>query len=192
SLAPIFFPDPWDSVPHTLGPEGLSPGPHRCFARPRQCPLDHRTQPAPTATAPERNLHAATVENVCGSRSRCRIPWARPSTDIPCVAHIQWPRRSGAPASVSSRPPASVYTFGLSTAVERQSAVRLSPKTRRILPKILSAASWVIIMHQVVTSFNYYLRISSKIIAQRIAGVGVVTEARVRLIEYKDGDRGLS
>src|SRR5208283_2592649 len=107
-----------------------------------------------TATAPERNPPAATVENACGSRWRYRIPSAGPSTDIPCAVHKQWPRRSGAPASAFAHPRASVYTFAPLSAGEREPEVRPLPKTRRILPKILSAASWVIILPQLVANLT--------------------------------------
>jgi hypothetical protein len=162
SFAPFFSPDPWGWAPRTRWPRELSPSPRPRFASPRQYLPSRRTRPTRLATRPRRNPPGAIAENADGSHWHFHIPSARLSTDNPCAGHTRSRQTPCAAASVSARLPVGVDTCALPNVGERVSAALLSPKTRRKLPKILSVASWAMILPQSLAEFNSYLRISSK------------------------------
>jgi hypothetical protein len=108
------------------------------FAIPRQCRPCRRTPPTPPATAAQRILPAATVENSGEWRWRCRNSWVVPSTGNRCAAHIRWRRKPLAVKLVCAHPQVVADTYAFARRGERAEAgaVRHATTAHRRLPRI--------------------------------------------------------
>jgi hypothetical protein len=123
-LAPIFFPDPWGSVPQLLAPTGPSLTTHQYSARSRRYTTSRRIPSAQPARGAERTRRPATVKNTDESHSDSQtVLWATPSIGSRFGGHRRSrPRLAwGATASVRPRvfvdsPDSGLVAAGVSTA----------------------------------------------------------------------------
>ena len=138
ALGSFFSPGLSDCFRLPLAPVGLCPASHPGSAIPKQSPPSRHTRPSRLATTAQRTPPLATVGSGHGSRWRCQIPWAMPSTGTPSAAHTRWQQRyCGAPGA-SDRRQAAAGICAVSPSAGRRLAPAAQPWTKghRTLPRI--------------------------------------------------------
>jgi hypothetical protein len=136
-FAPIFFPDPWGSVPRPLALTGLWSVIHRYSATSRRCCASRRTPSARLATGVQTAQQPATLKNTDGSRSDSQtVLWATPSIECRFEGHTRSRQRLVWRATAFALPRLSVDTPDSGLAAALESTVPLSARRHLRLPMI--------------------------------------------------------
>ena len=107
AFAPIFFPDPWDSLQRFAVPVALSSSPRQCFAIARRCLQTRRIRQALISTGLQRRRPSPTRESGHELHWRCRnARQAAPSTGSLFSGHTRCLRIRDAGPWACVRPPA--------------------------------------------------------------------------------------
>jgi hypothetical protein len=108
-LAPVFFPDPWGSVPQLPGLTAICSTSHQYSATPRQCCASRHTPSVLLATGVQRTPRPAILKNIGESHWDSRtVLSATLSTECRCAGHRRSPQRLVCRARVSVLRPVGV------------------------------------------------------------------------------------
>jgi hypothetical protein len=164
ALAPIFFPDPWGSVPRLPALTGLWSAIHRYSATSRQCRTARHTPSARLATGVRTIQPPATPKNSDESRSDSQTALgATPSIEPRFGGRTRFRQRLVWGATASVLPQGVVDIPGSDRVAAWESTARLSATRHRRLPMIELVVSVSCLDREVncLILVKYYLWISS-------------------------------
>ena len=166
-LAPVFFPDPWDSAPRPPAPAAPCSTFRQYVAISKQSPTSRHIRSAPLARASRKSQPPASAKNGDEWRWNCRtVPWATPSIGCRFARQRRSRQRPVEAVTVSVPLRASGHIPAVDHVAARESAVRLSAKThpKRAMMESSVFVSWRESLVYSAIFVNHYLGIYSKVI----------------------------
>ena len=164
ALAPIFFPDQWDSAPRTLAPAARCSTSHQYSAMSRRSLTSLHIRSIPPARGAQKNQRPASAKNGDEWRWRCQtVLWATPSIGCPFARQRRFRQRPVGAVRACGLLQACGHIPASNPVAARESMVRLSAKTHPIRAMMGSSVfvSWHGSSVYSVIFVNHYLGIYS-------------------------------